>query len=62
MTEPFKSELRLIGQFSVPVENAEDADILYDELKMFLKKYSPNVTLNGQIMKMLEPCCREKKP
>jgi hypothetical protein len=56
-TEPIIKPLRLIFQGSVTVENAEDADIIYDQLKTFVKCYGRDCTLNGQIMKMLEPCC-----
>ena len=62
---PFKSELRLILQASVPIEEIIEGEELYRQLKEILKNYSENVTLNGQIMKMLEPCCKkkeEKKP
>lgn len=59
--EPFESELRLIGQFSVPVEEIIEAEELYRQLKEILKNYSPEITLNGQVLKMLEPCCKEKK-
>jgi len=57
---PFKSELRLIIQAGVPVEEIIEGEELYRQLKEMLKNYSENVTLNGQIMKMLEPCCKEK--
>lgn len=58
--EPIIKPLRLIFQGSVTVENAEDADIIYDELKTFVKSHGPDSTLNGQVIKMLEPCCKEK--
>jgi predicted permease len=57
---PFTPELRLIGQFSVPVEEIIEGEELYRQLKEMLKNYSPNITLNGQVMKMLEPCCKDK--
>jgi hypothetical protein len=57
--EPVIKPLRLIFQGSVTVENAEDADIIYDELKTFVKSHGPDSTLNGQVMKMLEPCCNK---
>jgi hypothetical protein len=60
-TPSFKPELRVVIQASVPVEEIIEAEELYRQLKEMLKNYSENVTLNGQIMKMLEPCCKEKK-
>lgn len=58
---PITKPLRLIFQGSVTVENAEDAEIFYDELKIFVRGRGPDSVLNGQIIKMLEPCCKEKK-
>ncbi|MCJ7777743.1 MAG: hypothetical protein MUP16_05460 [Sedimentisphaerales bacterium] len=58
--EQFKSELRLIGQFSVPVEDTLEGEELYRQLKEILKYHSPNMSLNGQLMKSLEPCCKKK--
>lgn len=59
--EPIIKPLRLLFQGSITIENAEDADIVYDELKIFIKKYGRDCTLNGQVIKPLEPCCKEKK-
>ena len=56
----FKPELRLIIQASVPVEEIFEADEIYKQLKILLKNYNENVTINGQILKNLQPCCREK--
>jgi nucleoside diphosphate kinase len=60
METPFKPELRLIVQSSVPIEEILEGEELYRQLKEMLKSYSPEVTLNGQIIKMLEPCCKKK--
>lgn len=60
MAEPFKPQLRLTVQASVPVHTALEAEDEYENLKVFLLAISPDITLNGQITKMLEPCC--KKP
>ena len=60
MAEPFKSELRLIIQTSVPVEEVIEAEELYRQLKEILRNYSPNVTIHGQILQTLEPCCKDK--
>ena len=68
MSEPEKQPaqrtpnvLRLIFQGSVPLESVEQAEQWYAMLKEMLVSQSPKSTLNGQIMKMLEPCCGEKK-
>ena len=60
MAEPFKERLRIIVQASIPIETPEQGEAEYNNLKIFLLAISPDITLNGQIMKMLEPCC--KKP
>jgi len=59
-TPPFKSELRLIFQGTIPIATDTVGSELYNELKVFLLSWDPNVTLNGQIIKMLEPCCNKK--
>lgn len=60
MAEPFKPQLRLVIQASIPVHNAAEGDAEYDNLKIFLLAISPDITLNGQTMKQLEPCCKKK--
>lgn len=62
MAEPFKPKLRLIVQASIPITSAEQGDAEYENLKIFLLAISPDITLNGQTVKRLEPCCKEKKP
>jgi hypothetical protein len=59
--KPIIQPLRLIFQGSIPVENAEDAEIIYDELKTLIKTYHRDVRLNGQIYKPMEPCCDDKQ-
>lgn len=59
--ETFKPQLRLVVQASIPIWSAEEGDDYYNELKIFLLAISPDITLNGQIMKMLEPCCKKKQ-
>ena len=62
---PFEPQLRLIVQASIPVQNDTEGEAEYENLKTFLLAISPNITLNGQVMKMLEPCCpkpKETKP
>ncbi len=58
--EPFKSQLRLVVQASIPVRSAEEGDAEYNNLKIFLLAISPDITLNGQTVKMHEPCCKKK--
>jgi hypothetical protein len=66
MTEPQNNtknpapELRLTFQGSIPFEDATLATIWYNMLKEMVLSQSPKSTLNGQIMKMLEPCCGDK--
>lgn len=55
----FKSELRLLVQCSIPFENPEYAEMWYAMLKEMVKTQSEKSTLNGQIIKMLEPCCKK---
>jgi len=59
--EPFESQLRLVVQASIPVNHIWEATSEYDNLKIFLLAISPKITLNGQIIKMLEPCCKKKQ-
>lgn len=59
--EPFKPQLRLIVQASIPVMGEQQGDILYNEIKIFLLAWHKDITLNGQTVKMLEPCCKERK-
>lgn len=58
--EPFKPELRLVFQGSVKIINADEGDNIYEGLKTFFLLYKESLTLNGQLMKMLEPCCKKK--
>lgn len=60
IAEPFKPQLRLVIQASIPIGCAEEGDANYNEIAHFLLVFSPDITLNGQIIKMLEPCCKEK--
>lgn len=59
--EIFKPQLRLVIQASIPIHESAEGDTEYENLKVFLLAISPNISLNGQIMKMLEPCCKERK-
>ena len=55
--------LRLVFQGSVPVPDIAIAEVFYNQLKDLLQHTSLSCTLNGQIIKMLEPCCGDpKKP
>lgn len=62
MTEPQTKptqETRLIFQGSIPIDDVANAEKWYEMLKEMVKSQSPRATLNGQIMKLLEPCCGE---
>ena len=60
--EPYKPQLRLIAQASIPLPTTQAAEEEYNNLKIFLLAISPDISLNGQIIKMLEPCCKDRKP
>ena len=60
MSEPIRQPLRLICQASIPIQTTIQGELEYDNLKIFLLAIDPDITLNGQIMKMLEPCCKKK--
>lgn len=61
MTNPIRQPLRLVIQASIPIQTTIQGELEYDNLKIFLLAISPDITLNGQIMKMLEPCCKKQK-
>lgn len=61
MTKPIIQPLRLVVQASIPIDTNIEGEVEYDNLKIFLLAISPDITLNGQIIKMLEPCCKNKK-
>lgn len=60
MAKEFDRRPRLIIQGSIPILSFEDGLDEYDNLKIFLKAISPDITLSGQIISMLEPCCKSK--
>jgi len=59
--ERSKHEIRLVFQGSIPFDTDEHAESWYMMLKEMVASQSPRATLNGQIIKMLEPCCGDKK-
>lgn len=61
MNPPPKHELRLIFQGSVPIEDTYDGEQIYKQLKDIVRHYHPDSMLSGQILKHLEPCCKEVK-
>ena len=61
MAEPFKPQFRLIIQASIPIDMPEIGEAEYNNLRIFLLAISRDITLNGQIMKALEPCCKKKQ-
>jgi hypothetical protein len=58
---PFTPETRLVFQGSIQVESAAAGETLYKELQIWLKSWTSKITINGQIIRLLEPCCKEKK-
>jgi hypothetical protein len=56
-SEQQKPSMRLVFQGSIPFEDADHAEMWYRMLKEMVMVQAPGSTLNGQIMKMLEPCC-----
>jgi len=57
----FKPQLRLIVQASIPIDGMAIAEAEYNNLRIFLLAISHDITLNGQIIKVLEPCCKDRK-
>lgn len=57
-THPSTQDLRVMFQGSVTVDTPEAGQRFYIQLKNMLQGYSKKVTLNGQLLKMFEPCCR----
>lgn len=56
------SSLRLVFQGSIPFDDHVEAENWYKMLKEMVRHKSDNSTLNGQVMKMLEPCCGKSVP
>lgn len=56
----FQPVLRLVFQGSIPFEDPLAAEQYYEMLKDMVKSASEKSTLNGQVLKMLEPCCGDK--
>lgn len=59
MAEPFKPQLHLVLQASIPVEDIIEGEELHRQLKEMLTNYSENITLHAQLIKVLEPCCKK---
>ena len=60
LTDPKKPELRLIMQCSIPIEESLEGEVFYKILKDVIQNHSADSTINGQVIKMLEPCCNKK--
>jgi len=54
-----KPETRLVFQGSIPFDDPVNAEIWYTMLREMVKSQSDKSTVNGQIIKMLEPCCKK---
>jgi len=67
MTEPTSKPvvqiqpLRVNIQCSLIVESESEATALYEEISTFIKGIQPTAMTSGNILKMLSPCCGEKK-
>lgn len=61
MSNTFEPTMRLAFQGSIPVHTDQQAKDIYNELRVFIKSWSENCTLNGQVIMMLEPCCKNRK-
>lgn len=59
--DPYKPQLRLVVQASIPIDYIPQAEAEYNNLRIFLLAISSGITLNGQVVKMLEPCCKDRK-
>lgn len=59
---PKPQPLRLSVQLTFIVENEEQARDLFEELGTFAKSIQPTVIIGGTLLKMLGPCCKDKKP
>jgi hypothetical protein len=62
MEEPkelFVPTMRLGIQASLPVESQIESTQMYEEIKRFFQSYHSDITLNGQVIMMLEPCCKK---
>lgn len=59
--KPFEPELRLVFQGSINIACPEMGETFYKELKLWIKIWDPNFTINAQIVKLLEPCCKDRK-
>jgi hypothetical protein len=53
--------LRLNLQCSLIVQSEEEAKDIYEEIGTFVKGISPTTIIGGNILKLLSPCCGEKK-
>lgn len=55
----FIPTMRLNIQASIPITTKAEAEIFYNCLKTQLQEINTDVTLSGQVMMMLEPCCNK---
>jgi hypothetical protein len=54
-------ETRLIFQGSIPIDAVVNAEKWFDMLKELVHSQSDRATLSGQVIKLLTPCCGDKK-
>lgn len=59
-TQKFVPTSRLVFQGSIPFDDPSEAEVWYNMLKEMVKHKSDKSTLNGQVTRMLEPCCGDR--
>ena len=58
--EQSETQFRLTVQANIPLKVAENGESIYKTLKNFVQNVNKESVINGQIMKMMEPCCGKK--
>lgn len=53
--------MRVNIQCSVVVESEEEGRGLYEEIGIFVKSMKPAAMISANLLKMLSPCCGDKK-
>lgn len=56
-----KPSTRLVVQFSMPVEDITEGELIYEQIKEVLKTINEKVIITSQVTKMLESCCTKPK-
>lgn len=56
----FKKIFRLVFQGNIEIDSKATGEERYEELKRFLVSMNPQCMINGQLVELLEPCCKER--